>query len=97
MASGANLVCFTTGRGSVYGNKPVPSVKLATNTGMYRRLEEDMDINCGGIADGTATVAEVGRGIFDRFLAVASGEQTKSEAQGLGDAEFIPWQVGAVM
>ena len=97
VASGANLVCFTTGRGSVYGNKPVPSVKLATNTGMYRRLEEDMDINCGGIADGTATVAEVGRGIFDRFLAVASGEQTKSEAQGLGDAEFIPWQVGAVM
>ena len=97
VASGANLVCFTTGRGSVYGNKPVPSVKLATNTGMYRRLEEDMDINCGGIADGTATVAEVGREIFDRFLAVASGEQTKSEAQGLGDAEFIPWQVGAVM
>ena len=97
VASGANLVCFTTGRGSVYGNKPVPSVKLATNTGMYRRLEEDMDVNCGGIADGTATVAEVGCEIFERFLAIASGEQTKSEAQGLGDAEFIPWQVGAVM
>ena len=97
VASGANLVCFTTGRGSVYGNKPVPSIKLATNTEMYRRLEEDMDINCGTISDGAASVAEVGGEIFDRFLAVASGEATKSEAQGLGTAEFIPWQVGAVM
>ena len=97
VASGANLVCFTTGRGSVYGNKPVPSIKLATNTEMYRRLEEDMDINCGSIADGAASVADVGGEIFDKFLAVASGEATKSEAQGLGAAEFIPWQVGAVM
>ena len=97
VASGANLVCFTTGRGSVYGNKPVPSIKLATNTEMYRRLEEDMDINCGTITDGAASVAEVGGEIFDKFLAVASGEATKSEAQGLGTAEFIPWQVGAVM
>ena len=97
VASGANLVCFTTGRGSVYGNKPVPSIKLATNTEMYRRLEEDMDINCGTISDGAASVAEVGGEIFDKFLAVASGEATKSEAQGLGTAEFIPWQVGAVM
>ena len=97
VASGANLVCFTTGRGSVYGNKPVPSIKLATNTEMYRRLEEDMDINCGTIADGGASVAEVGSEIFDKFLTVASGEATKSEAQGLGTAEFIPWQVGAVM
>ena len=97
VASGANLVCFTTGRGSVYGNKPVPSIKLATNTEMYRRLEEDMDINCGTITDGAASVAEVGGEIFDKFLAVASGEATKSEAQGLGAAEFIPWQVGAVM
>ena len=97
VASGANLVCFTTGRGSVYGNKPVPSIKLATNTEMYRRLEEDMDINCGTISDGAASVAEVGSEIFDKFLAVASGEATKSEAQGLGTAEFIPWQVGAVM
>ena len=64
---------------------------------MYRRLEEDMDINCGTIADGRASVAEVGSEIFDKFLAVASGEATKSEAQGLGTAEFIPWQVGAVM
>jgi len=97
VASGSNLVCFTTGRGSVYGNKPVPSIKLATNTEMYRRLEEDMDINCGTITDGAASVAEVGSEIFDKFLAVASGEATKSEAQGLGTAEFIPWQVGAVM
>ena len=97
VASGANLVCFTTGRGSVYGNKPVPSIKLATNTEMYRRLEEDMDINCGTITDGAASVQQVGSEIFDKFLAVASGEATKSEAQGLGTAEFIPWQVGAVM
>ena len=97
VASGANLVCFTTGRGSVYGNKPVPSIKLATNTEMYRRLEEDMDINCGTITDGEASVQDVGGEIFDKFLAVASGEATKSEAQGLGTAEFIPWQVGAVM
>ncbi len=97
VASGANLVCFTTGRGSVYGNKPCPSIKLATNTAMYCKMEEDMDVNCGPIADGDASVEEIGRRIFEKFLAVASGERSKSEAQGLGDAEFIPWQVGAVM
>jgi len=97
VASGANLVCFTTGRGSVYGNKPCPSIKLATNTTMYRKMAEDMDVNCGTIADGEATVQSVGQEIFERFLAIASGEPSKSEAQGLGDAEFIPWQIGAVM
>lgn len=97
VASGANLVCFTTGRGSVYGNKPCPSMKLATNSTMYARMSEDMDVNCGVIADGDASVEEVGTEIFEKFLAVASGEPSKSEAQGLGDAEFIPWQVGAVM
>jgi len=97
VASGANVVCFTTGRGSVYGNKPCPSIKLATNTPMYAKMEEDMDVNCGAIADGDKSVEDVGREIFQKFLDVASGAPSKSEAQGLGDAEFIPWQVGAVM
>ncbi len=97
VAGGANIVCFTTGRGSVFGFKPSPSIKLATNTPMYNRMAEDMDINCGGIADGDKTVAEVGREIFDKILEVASGTPSKSEALGFGDAEFIPWQIGAVM
>lgn len=97
VASGANVVCFTTGRGSVYGCKPSPSLKLATNTTMYRRMDEDMDINCGQVMDGDATIAEMGEQIFNRILEVASGSQTKSEALGFGDDEFIPWQIGAVM
>lgn len=97
VAAGANVVCFTTGRGSVFGFKPSPSIKLATNSAMYRRMEEDMDINCGGIADGDKTVAEVGEEIFRKVLDVASGKPSKSEALGFGDAEFIPWQIGAVM
>ena len=97
MASGANVVCFTTGRGSAFGAKPSPSIKLATNTPMYETMVEDMDINCGDIVDGTATIEEKGREIFDLILDVASGKQSKSEALGLGDNEFVPWQVGAVM
>jgi altronate hydrolase len=97
VSSGANVVCFTTGRGSVYGNKPCPSIKLATNTTMYNKMSEDMDVNCGEIADGNVSVEEKGTEIFRKFLSIASGEPSKSEAQGLGDAEFIPWQVGAVM
>jgi altronate hydrolase len=97
VASGANLVTFTTGRGSVYGCKPAPSVKLATNSQMYERMAEDMDINCGVIADGEKTVQQVGREIFDYMLEIASGRPSKSEALGFGDNEFIPWQVGAVM
>lgn len=97
VASGANLVCFTTGRGSVYGCKPSPSIKLSTNTPMYQRMSDDMDINCGVIADGDATVQEVGEQIFDYFLEIASGRESKSEALGFGDNEFIPWQIGAVM
>ena len=97
VASGANILAFTTGRGSVFGCKPVPSLKLATNTTMFRHIEEDMDINCGEIADGTASVAEMGEKIFRQLLDVASGEQTKSEKLGFGEAEFVPWQVGAVM
>ncbi len=97
VASGANVVCFTTGRGSVFGYKPTPSIKLATNTHMYNRMREDMDINCGTIIDGEATVQEKGREILDYVLAVASGKQSKSEALGFGGSEFVPWQIGAVM
>ena len=97
VAGGCNLVAFTTGRGSVYGNKPAPSLKLATNTPMYNHMAEDMDINCGTIVDGTETLDELGLSIFRKMLAVASGEKTKSEELGFGDAEFAPWQVGAQM
>ncbi len=97
VAAGANVVCFTTGRGSVYGCKPSPSMKLATNSAMYARMDEDMDINCGQVMDGSVTIPEMGERIFERVLEVASGSQTKSEALGFGDDEFIPWQIGAVM
>jgi altronate hydrolase len=97
VASGGNLICFTTGRGSCFGFKPVPSIKLATNTEMYRCMEEDMDINCGVILDGECSVEEMGRRIFDFVLEVASGRRTKSEDLGLGNHEFTPWQIGAVM
>ena len=97
VASGANIVCFTTGRGSVYGCKPSPSLKLATNTAMYERMDEDMDINCGVIVDEGTPIDVVGARIFDRILEVASGDPTKSEQLGFGDDEFVPWQIGAVM
>ncbi len=94
IAGGANMIMFTTGRGSMFGAKPVPSIKLATNTPMYTRLTEDMDINCGEILDGTATLSEMGRKIFDLMLRTASGERSKSELLGLGDHEFVPWNIG---
>ncbi|MGB8603158.1 MAG: hypothetical protein WCD42_13265, partial [Rhizomicrobium sp.] len=97
VASGANLIVFTTGRGSAFGYKPTPSIKLASNTPMYDKLIEDMDFNCGPIADGTTTIAEAGAGILDLMLKVASGQKTKSEELGYGDAEFVPWHIGAVM
>ncbi|WP_374664959.1 UxaA family hydrolase [Ramlibacter sp.] len=97
VAGGANLICFTTGRGSAYGCAPAPSLKLATNTALWQRQEEDMDINCGEIVDGQASVAEMGERIFRLVLATASGEATKSERHGYGQNEFVPWQVGAVM
>jgi altronate hydrolase len=97
VAGGANLVCFTTGRGSVFGCKPSPSIKLATNTPMYRRMEDDMDVNCGTILDGDETVQECGQRIFDLILKVASGEPTKSEAFDFGAAEIAPWVLGATM
>ena len=97
VAGGANVICFTTGRGSVFGCKPAPSLKLATNTPLYRRMTDDMDIDCGPIAEGEATVEEMGRRIFDLVLATASGRKTKSEELGFGEDEFTPWVLGAVM
>jgi len=97
VAGGANLICFTTGRGSAYGCAPSPSLKLSTNTTLWRRQEEDMDINCGEIIDGGVSIAEMGQRIFEMMLAAASGEPTKSERHGYGQNEFVPWQVGAVM
>ena len=81
----------------VYGGKPVPSLKLATNTPMYLRMENDMDINCGEIIDGDATVDSKGQEIFDRIIACASGEPSKSELMGMGEEEFVPWTVGAIL
>jgi altronate hydrolase len=96
VAGGANLIAFTTGRGSAFGAKPAPSMKLATNSDIYRRMIDDMDIDCGTILDGVS-VEEKGREIFEKLLSVASGERTKSEELGYGDAEFVPWQIGATM
>ncbi|MFZ4787708.1 MAG: UxaA family hydrolase [Beijerinckiaceae bacterium] len=96
VAGGANILAFTTGRGSAYGCKPTPSVKLATNSEIYRKMIDDMDINCGDIVDGVS-VEDKGKEIFDVLLRVASGEQSKSEQMGYGDAEFVPWSVGATM
>ncbi len=96
VAGGANVVVFTTGRGSCFGCKPTPSIKLATNTPMFERMQGDMDLNAGEILTGRS-VNEVGREIFEKILAVASGEKTKSELQGVGDEEFVPWVVGPVL
>jgi altronate hydrolase len=96
VAGGCNMLCFTTGRGSAYGCKPTPSIKLATNHDVFRRMLDDMDINCGDILDGVSIEAK-GQEIFDTILRVASGERTKSELLGYGDNEFVPWQIGATM
>jgi altronate hydrolase len=97
VAGGATVGVFTTGRGSVYGCKPAPCIKVATNTPLYQWMEDDMDLNAGTILDGTETVAEVGRRIFEKIVAVASGERTKSERAGVGDEEFAPWLLGPVL
>ena len=96
VAGGANLLAFTTGRGSAYGCKPTPSFKLATNTDIYRRMIDDMDIDCGEVLDGVS-IEDKGKEIFDALLKVASGARTKSEQLGYGDAEFVPWTIGATM
>lgn len=96
IAGGANMIVFTTGRGSCFGCKPVPTIKIATNTPMYNKMQDDMDINAGRILDG-ATVEEVGEEILEKIISVAGGEKTKSEAQGIGDEEFCPWVSGPVL
>ena len=96
MAGRAKRALLHDGRGSAYGCKPTPSIKLATNSEMYRRMVQDMDINCGDVLDGVS-IQEKGREIFERILAVASGERSKSESLGYGEAEFAPWQIGATM
>lgn len=96
VASGANVVCFTTGRGSAFGHKPVPSLKLASNTALYNRMTGDIDINCGKVIEGGSLDAS-GAEIFETVLKVASGERTKSELLGYGDNEFTPWPMGAVV
>ncbi|HEX7438017.1 MAG TPA: UxaA family hydrolase, partial [Caldimonas sp.] len=97
VAGGANLICFTTGRGSAYGCAPSPSIKLGTNTALWQRQEDDIDINCGEVIDGTASIDEMGERIFRRMLETASGAKTKSEIHGYGQNEFVPWALGAVM
>lgn len=97
VAGGANLICFTTGRGSAYGCAPSPSLKLATNSELWRRQEDDIDINCGEIVDGRASIEEMGELVYRKILATASGSKTKSELHGYGQNEFVPWQLGAVM
>lgn len=97
IASGANLIVFTTGRGSVSGYMPTPCIKVATNSEMYARMSDDMDINCGDIVSNGATLDGKGNDIFETFIRIASGELTKSEELGFGGVEFVPWQIGAVM
>lgn len=97
VASGATLVAFTTGRGSAFGYKPVPSVKLSSNTAVYLSMQDDIDINCGVVVDGEETVETLGQQIFERLLEIASGAPTKSEELGYGDTEFNPWKIGAVV
>ncbi|MET0596315.1 MAG: altronate dehydratase family protein [Mesorhizobium sp.] len=97
IAAGAQLVVFTTGRGSAFGSKPAPTIKLATNSAMYRQLEEDMDLDCGDIVEAGVSIEEKGRQIVAKMVEVASGKPSKSEALGLGDNEFVPWQIGATM
>lgn len=96
VAGGSNLVAFTTGRGSCLGFKPTPVLKIATNTPLYQRMEEDMDIDAGVILSGVS-IEDVGKMIFEELIEVASGKRTKSEAQGLGDQEFAPWALGPVL
>jgi altronate hydrolase len=97
VAGGANLICFTTGRGSVFGCKPTPSIKIASNTALFQRMQDDMDINCGHIIDGEQTVEQAGAAIYNEILEIASGKPTRSEVHGFGEEEFQPWLLGATL
>ncbi len=96
IAGGANMICFTTGRGSAFGCAPSPSVKVATNTALWKRQADDMDFNCGEVSDGTKTIEELAQGLFQLLLDVASGSQSRSELHGYGQNEFVPWQLSAI-
>ena len=96
VAGGANLICFTTGRGSAYGCAPSPSVKLATNTALWERQSDDMDMNCGEVLDGSRSIDALGAELFELMLRVASGTRSRSEQHGYGQSEFVPWQLGVV-
>ena len=97
IAGGAQLVVFTTGRGSAFGSKPAPTLKLSSNDALFQRMPDDMDLNCGDIMSSGVSIEDKGREIYDLIIDTASGKISKSEALGLGDNEFIPWQIGAVM
>jgi altronate hydrolase len=94
MAGGANVLCLTTGRGSAFGALPAPTLKIASNSATYRRMEDDIDLDGGEVLDGRASVEELGSRIYERILRVASGEATKAEALGVGHNEFVPWPIG---
>jgi altronate hydrolase len=96
IAGGANLICFTTGRGSCFGSYPAPTLKLASNTRMYERMQDDMDINCGTVLDGLQTMDELGLSIFKLILDTASGTASKSEKMEVGEEEFCPWPIGVL-
>ncbi len=97
IAGGAQVLVFTTGRGSAFGSKPAPTIKVATNDALYQAMPDDMDLNAGDVVSGGASLQEKGREILEMVIATASGQATKSELLGLGDNEFLPWQIGAVM
>lgn len=97
VAAGANLIAFTTGRGSCFGAKPAPSIKLASNSTLFRQMPEDMDIDCGVVVDEGIGLEDMGARIYNLLLDTASGKKTKSEEFGYGDNEFVPWKIGAVL
>ncbi|ECO1726873.1 altronate dehydratase, partial [Salmonella enterica] len=97
IAGGANLVCFTTGRGSAFGSKPAPCLKIATNNTLWRRQQDDMDVNCGTIVEGEETIEQAGERIYQKIIGMASGARTRSEELGYGSQEFVPWIMNAIM
>jgi altronate hydrolase len=97
IASGANLICFTTGRGSAFGSAPAPCIKLSSNTDLWVKQNEDIDINCGEILEGKKNINDLGIVIFNEIVEVASGKKTKSEINGYGQEEFVPWVPESIM
>jgi len=94
IAGGANLICMTTGHGTGFGSLPAPTLKLASHSAIYRRMQDDLDIDCGPVLDGEVSVEAMGQRIFEAILRHASGEKTRAEELGVGDSEFVPWPIG---